>query len=82
MRRDKEVNGQYMSKQMAESCYGLIEQTNLCDKEGMNVNRRYPPASDNTVDFKMTGGPSRKHVQTTNTEGFLNTIVFQCLTGR
>jgi len=42
MRRDKEVNGQHMSKQMAESWYGLIEQTELCDMEGMNVNRTLP----------------------------------------
>jgi len=34
MRRDKEVSGQHMSKQMAESRYGLTEQTKVCDKEG------------------------------------------------
>jgi len=39
MRIDKEVNGKHMSKQMAESCFSLIEKTKLCDKEVMNVTR-------------------------------------------
>jgi hypothetical protein len=35
----EKVNGQHVSKQMAESFYGLMEQSKLFDKEGMNVNR-------------------------------------------